>query len=242
MYSSLEDMTADAHLVVVGRVVGIVTGLVSMVAKILIVTNGGGIPELFAVDACISGLNLLGTTSLALPVLRLACDPLIGEHDFSSFCRRPPDTEATMVRRVREATWRSVGEDVLCFEIEASAFCHQMVRSLVGTMVETGTGISGLSCVTGSQCLAIDDLGFVLSPTPTSSIGVDYYRIRTNGVIGTESAFTVAGTEITPPLGAVLSSVRVKVVSLWLLPAVSVPCAASEPVPLAVAQLIAVES
>ena len=26
---------------------------------------------------------------LSLPTLRLACDPLIGEHDFSSFCRRP---------------------------------------------------------------------------------------------------------------------------------------------------------
>jgi hypothetical protein len=61
-------------------------------------------------------------------------------------------------------------------------------------------------------------------------------------VIGTESALTVPGTEITPPTGAVLSSVSVKVVSLWLLPAASVPCAASDPVPDAVAQEMALES
>ncbi|MGO4380203.1 TonB-dependent receptor plug domain-containing protein [Pseudoduganella sp. RAF19] len=43
------------------------------------------------------------------------------------------------------------------------------------------------------------DLGFVLSPTPTSSIGVDYYRIRTNGVIGTESADSIIANEATHP-------------------------------------------
>ena len=51
-----------------------------------------------------------------------------------------------------------------------------------------------------------------------------------------------AGTEMEPPVGAVLSRVRVKVVSDWLLPAASVPWAGREPVPLAVAHEIAVES
>ncbi|WP_395402977.1 TonB-dependent receptor domain-containing protein [Pseudoduganella sp. UC29_106] len=39
------------------------------------------------------------------------------------------------------------------------------------------------------------NLGFVLSPTSTSSIGLDYYRIRTNGVIGTESADSIIANE-----------------------------------------------
>ena len=76
---------------------------------------------------------------LDLPAMRLACDPLIGEHDFSAFCRRPPG-EGSLVRRVREARWVDTGEGVLRFEIEASSFCHQMVRSVVGLMVDVGRG------------------------------------------------------------------------------------------------------
>jgi tRNA pseudouridine38-40 synthase len=81
---------------------------------------------------------------LDLRAMQLACDPLIGSHDFSSFCRRPdvpPEAESpSLVRLVREADWIDCGEQILRFEIEASSFCHQMVRSLVGTMVEMGLG------------------------------------------------------------------------------------------------------
>ena len=75
---------------------------------------------------------------LDLAAMRLACDPLIGEHDFASFCRRPGD--ASLVRVVTDARWEDLGEGRLQFEIEASAFCHQMVRSIVGTLVEIGIG------------------------------------------------------------------------------------------------------
>jgi tRNA pseudouridine38-40 synthase len=79
---------------------------------------------------------------LALPSLRLGCDPLIGEHDFSTFCRKPKgrDVEPSMVRRVTEAIWIDEGDGHLRFEIEASAFCHHMVRSIVGTLVAVGLG------------------------------------------------------------------------------------------------------
>jgi tRNA pseudouridine38-40 synthase len=77
---------------------------------------------------------------LDLRAMQLACDPLIGEHDFSSFCRRPPDPDAVLVRRVRRAEWRALGDGLLRFDIGASAFCHQMVRSLVGTLVDVGLG------------------------------------------------------------------------------------------------------
>lgn len=78
---------------------------------------------------------------LSLPALRLACDPLIGEHDFSTFCRRPRrDVEVSLVRRVTDARWHDEGGGRLRFEIEASAFCHQMVRAVVGTLVAVGLG------------------------------------------------------------------------------------------------------
>lgn len=77
---------------------------------------------------------------LDLRSLRLACDPLYGEHDFGSFCRRPPAPGGSSVRKVRDADWIDLGDGLLRFEIEASSFCQQMVRAVVGTMVEIGTG------------------------------------------------------------------------------------------------------
>ena len=81
------------------------------------------------------------TEALDLSVLRLACDPIIGEHDFSSFCRVPrriPD--ASLVRIVYDARWHDLGDGLLRFDIDASSFCQQMVRAIVGTMVPMGAG------------------------------------------------------------------------------------------------------
>jgi len=77
--------------------------------------------------------------------LQAACDPLIGEHDFASFCRRPKtadgEPEPSLVRRVLSARWSELADpDHLRFEIRANAFCHQMVRSIVGTLVDVGLG------------------------------------------------------------------------------------------------------
>jgi tRNA pseudouridine38-40 synthase len=44
------------------------------------------------------------------------------------------------VRNVHDARWVDLGDGLLRFDVEAGAFCHQMVRSLVGTMVDIGRG------------------------------------------------------------------------------------------------------
>jgi tRNA pseudouridine38-40 synthase len=75
---------------------------------------------------------------LSVAQMNLACGALIGEHDFSAFCRRP-DADASLTRRVIRAEW-SRRSDMLDFEIQANAFCHQMVRSIVGFLVEVGRG------------------------------------------------------------------------------------------------------
>ena len=73
--------------------------------------------------------------------MRLCCDPLIGEHDFSSFCRRPKDRpDASLVRRVRDLRVVELDDDLLEVRIAANAFCHQMVRSIVGVLVSVGDG------------------------------------------------------------------------------------------------------
>jgi tRNA pseudouridine38-40 synthase len=82
--------------------------------------------------------------ALDLGGLRLAADPLVGEHDFSSFCRRPKglpgERPVSLARRVLRAHWDDAGDGRLVFEIQANAFCHQMVRSIVGTLVDVGLG------------------------------------------------------------------------------------------------------
>jgi tRNA pseudouridine38-40 synthase len=80
---------------------------------------------------------------LRVHAMRLACDAIIGEHDFTSFCKRPPTEDgqqpASMGRYVMQAKWEQK-DDVLTFHIKANAFCHQMVRSIVGLMVDIGQG------------------------------------------------------------------------------------------------------
>ena len=75
---------------------------------------------------------------VSAPRMREAARAVVGEHDFSSFCRRPGAGKPT-VRRVERATVRRDGELVV-FGFRANAFLHQMVRSLVGTLVAVGEG------------------------------------------------------------------------------------------------------
>ena len=76
---------------------------------------------------------------LDLSLLRLGADPFLGEHDFATFCRKGP-AGSTTVRRVLESNWNDLGDGVLRFDITATAFCWQMVRSIVGTLVDVGAG------------------------------------------------------------------------------------------------------
>ena len=80
--------------------------------------------------------------TLDIAAMRIGADALLGEHDFSAFCRLPHGESAPIIRRVLSASWSSApgGDRVWVFQIEANAFCHQMVRSMVGTLVAVGQG------------------------------------------------------------------------------------------------------
>ena len=69
---------------------------------------------------------------------------LVGYHDFSAFCRRPPSApgmpERSLERTILGLDWSEQADDVLRMEITASAFCHQMVRSITGTLIDIGRG------------------------------------------------------------------------------------------------------
>ncbi len=74
----------------------------------------------------------------AIGAMRRAATLLVGEHDFASFCRRPEPPAGT-VRRVERIAVSRAGDEVRV-TASANAFCHQMVRSLVGTLVRVGDG------------------------------------------------------------------------------------------------------
>jgi tRNA pseudouridine38-40 synthase len=74
--------------------------------------------------------------------MKKATQALVGEHDFSSF-RSVGSPTRTAVRKVIRAEWKRSREGLLTFEIEASGFLKQMVRAIVGTLVEVGRGKLG---------------------------------------------------------------------------------------------------
>jgi tRNA pseudouridine38-40 synthase len=75
----------------------------------------------------------------SLPAMRAAARSFLGERDFAAFCRRPPGGSSTIRRLERLSVSRS-GDRLEVFA-RANAFCHQMVRSVVGTLVGVGDGI-----------------------------------------------------------------------------------------------------
>lgn len=75
---------------------------------------------------------------LDVEAMNRAAAHLVGTHDFASFCRAAEGRST--VRRVEVARWTEPEPGHVLFGVRASAFCHQMVRSLVGWCVEVGRG------------------------------------------------------------------------------------------------------
>lgn len=84
---------------------------------------------------------------LDVDAMRAAARPLLGTHDFSSF--RASDCDARhAVRELRRLDVDERGDEVV-FTLEATAFLKHMVRNLVGTLVEVGSGRRPASSITG---------------------------------------------------------------------------------------------
>lgn len=67
-----------------------------------------------------------------------AARSLIGLHDFAAYCK--PREEATTIRTLLEFDWHRDAAGVLVANVKADAFCHSMVRALVGACVAVGEG------------------------------------------------------------------------------------------------------
>ena len=75
---------------------------------------------------------------LDLELMNAAAAELIGLHDFAGFCR--PRAHATTVRTLQRLDWARDARGAFVAQVRADAFCHSMVRSLVGLCAAVGMG------------------------------------------------------------------------------------------------------
>jgi tRNA pseudouridine38-40 synthase len=75
---------------------------------------------------------------LDVDAMNAAAAQLLGEHDFAAFCRKRAG--ATTIRTLRELSTTRSAEGLVETTVRADAFCHSMVRSLMGALVAVGEG------------------------------------------------------------------------------------------------------
>lgn len=74
--------------------------------------------------------------ALDLDAMNTAAGQLLGLHDWAAYCR--PREGATTIRELQEFHWHRDETGVLIARLQADAFCHSMVRALVGSVVSVG--------------------------------------------------------------------------------------------------------
>ena len=75
---------------------------------------------------------------LDLEAMDTASADLLGLHDWAAYCRLREG--ATTIRELQEFSWERDAEGVLIARLQADAFCHSMVRALVGATIAVGEG------------------------------------------------------------------------------------------------------
>ncbi|MGW0547091.1 tRNA pseudouridine(38-40) synthase TruA [Streptomyces altiplanensis] len=90
------------------------------------------------VDPLLRGHVLWHDWPLDVDAMNRAAGKLVGEHDFAAYCKRREG--ATTIRTLQQLSWERGADGVITATVRADAFCHNMVRSLVGAMLFVGDG------------------------------------------------------------------------------------------------------
>ena len=99
---------------------------------------------------------------LDVGAMHAAAQNLLGLHDFGAFCKRREG--ATTVRTLLDYSWRRADDGTLEATVVADAFCHSMVRSLVGAVLPVGEGRKGVDWPTEVMRAAVRDAAVVVMP------------------------------------------------------------------------------
>ncbi|WP_181765236.1 tRNA pseudouridine(38-40) synthase TruA [Streptomyces albidus (ex Kaewkla and Franco 2022)] len=90
------------------------------------------------VDPLLRGHVLWHNWPLDADAMNEAAEGLLGEHDFAAYCKKREG--ATTIRTLQRLRWERHADGVLEATVKADAFCHNMVRALVGAMLFVGDG------------------------------------------------------------------------------------------------------
>ncbi|MEU6816568.1 tRNA pseudouridine(38-40) synthase TruA [Streptomyces sp. NPDC046860] len=93
------------------------------------------------VDPLLRGHVLWHDWPLDVDAMNEAARVLLGEHDFAAYCKRREG--ATTIRTLQELSLVRGADGVITATVRADAFCHNMVRSLIGALLFVGDGHRG---------------------------------------------------------------------------------------------------
>ena len=96
------------------------------------------VDDFAAVDPLTRGHVLVWPRALDVAAMDEASLALRGLHDFASFCKRREG--ATTIRTLLDLSWSRDDDGLIDAGVRADAFCHSMVRSLVGCLLAVGDG------------------------------------------------------------------------------------------------------
>ncbi len=112
-------------------------------------------------------------SQLDLAAMNASAQALLGTHDFLSFCR--PREGASTIRSLKELTVERGPHGEVTVMVAADAFCHSMVRSVVGALVEVGRGAKDAAWVPGLVEHPSRHHGVPVAPAHGLTLmGVDY--------------------------------------------------------------------
>ncbi|SDO56278.1 tRNA pseudouridine38-40 synthase [Pedococcus dokdonensis] len=106
--------------------------------------------------------TVLTKRELDVRAMHEAAQGLVGLHDFAAFCKRREG--ATTVRTLLDYSWRRAEDGTVEATVVADAFCHSMVRALVGALVPVGEGRRGVEWPAEVLGAGVRDTGVTVMP------------------------------------------------------------------------------
>ena len=109
---------------------------------------------------------------LDMAKMEQAAELLLGEHDFSAFCANKHMKKST-VRRLDAISLERVGQE-LHITVTGNGFLYNMVRILVGTLVEVGQGSREVFSIPSLFGAARSEAGMLMPPQGLCLMEVEY--------------------------------------------------------------------